>query len=286
MNTNAKILDGKALSQKIKGQLKTEAAAFEKKMGRKVGLAVVLAGDDAASAVYVNNKIVGCGEVGIRSFELKFDGSVTEKELIKAIEKLNKDSDVDGILVQLPLPNHIDANKVLGCISFKKDADGFLAENAGNLMLGNPALSACTPCGVMELIKEAGIGLSGKNAVVIGRSNIVGKPVALMLLEQNATVTICHSKTQDLAHYTKNADVIVASVGKKHLLNGDMIKDGAVVIDVGINRVDGKLYGDVDFDSCLDKAAFITPVPGGVGPMTIAMLLKNTIKAANLYALK
>ncbi|MCL2555805.1 MAG: bifunctional methylenetetrahydrofolate dehydrogenase/methenyltetrahydrofolate cyclohydrolase FolD [Firmicutes bacterium] len=282
---SAKILDGKVLSQKIKEQLKIDAAEFFRKIGRKIGLAVVLAGDDTASAVYVKNKIIGCEQVGIESFEFCFDKNVSEKELIDLVLKLNEDKKVDGILVQLPLPMHINAANVLSKISPKKDADGFLAENAGNLMLGNPTLSACTPSGVIELIKSAGIEIASKEAVIIGRSNIVGKPIALMLLEENATVIMCHSKTKDLVKYTKTADILIVAAGKKHLVTGDMIKDGSIVIDVGVNRDNGKLYGDVDFDSCLKKAKYITPVPGGVGPMTIAMLLKNVIKAAKMYSL-
>jgi len=282
---SAKILDGKALSKKIMNTLENEAAIFHRKNGRRVGLAVILAGNDAASAVYVKNKISACHEVGIESFEYYFDESVSEQELIDVIACLNNDKNVDGILVQLPLPPHIVQNNVLSKISFKKDADGFLAVNAGNLMLGNPALNACTPSGVIELIKEAGITIAGKEAVVVGRSNIVGKPVALMLLEQNATVIMCHSHTPKLSRFTKLADILVVAAGRKHLIKGDMIKEGAVVIDVGMNRENGTLYGDVEFDSCVKRAGFITPVPGGVGLMTIAMLLKNVLKAAQMYSM-
>jgi len=281
---SAKILDGKILSHKIKIEIKIEAADFEKKTGRKAGLAVILAGNDAASAVYVKNKITACAETGVQSFEIKFNENVSESALIDEIERLNNDKNVDGILVQLPLPCHINEDAVLNKISYKKDVDGFSSVNAGNLMLGNPSLRPCTPSGVMELIKDSKADIAGKVAVIVGRSNTVGKPLMMMLLEKNATVIICHSKTKDLGNFTKMADILVVAAGKKHLITGNMLKDNAIVIDVGINSVDGKLYGDVDYYSSLKSAGFITPVPGGVGPMTIAMLLKNVLKAAQKYS--
>jgi len=277
----AKIIDGKAIALKLRGEIKAQAEDFFIKNKRKPGLAVVLVGDDAASAVYVKNKISGCEECSITSFAHFLPSATTKKELTKLIVSLNNDKTVDGILVQLPLPKQLDANKMLGLIAHEKDVDGFSVHSAGNLMLGNDTLVACTPAGCIELIKSTGIEIAGKHAVVVGRSNIVGKPVAMLLLAQNATVTVCHSKTADLAYITKQADILVAAVGIKEFIKGNMIKKGAVVIDVGINRYDGKLYGDVEFDACEKAASHITPVPGGVGPMTITMLLQNTLKAAN-----
>ncbi len=281
---SAKIIDGKALSAKIRGELKTQALEFEKAHGRKVGLAVILAGDNAASQVYVRNKIIACEETGIKSFAYYLPADVTQNKLLELIDELNADKAVDGILVQLPLPKGLDENYILSKIDPKKDVDGFHAVNAGNLLLGNACLAACTPSGVIELIKSTGTDISGKHAVVIGRSNIVGKPVALLLLQNNATVTVCHSKTANLKEITKTADILVVAIGKKEFVRGDMVKDGAVVIDVGMNRFDGKLYGDANFEECAEKASYITPVPGGVGPMTITMLMNNTVKAANLNA--
>lgn len=278
---SAQIIDGKALAQKIRGDVKVEAQKFLNAKGRKIGLAVILVGDNPASAIYVRNKIKACEECDIASYPYYLDNDITEEQLTRLVIKLNNDDRVDGILIQLPLPDHIRQSNVLSYISPAKDADGFLAENAGNLMLGNPALNACTPCGIIELIESTGVEIAGKHAVVIGRSNIVGKPTALMLLEHDATVTMCHSFTGDLKEFTLDADILVVAVGKKWLITPDMVKYGAVVIDVGMNREDGKLYGDVDFDRVKDVAGFITPVPGGVGPMTIAMLLKNVVKAAN-----
>ena len=281
---NAKIIDGKALSAKIRQELKTEALKFEKEKGRKVGLAVVLAGDNAASQVYVRNKIVACEETGIKSFSYYLPSDVTQDKLIELIDELNSQKDVDGILVQLPLPDGLDENYILSKIDPNKDVDGFHAVNAGNLLLGNACLAACTPSGIIELIKCTGSEIAGKHAVVIGRSNIVGKPVALLLLQNNATVTVCHSKTANLKDITKTADILVVAIGKKEFVSGDMVKDGAVVIDVGMNRFEGKLYGDVNYNECIDRASFITPVPGGVGPMTITMLMSNTVKAAKRNA--
>lgn len=275
----AQIIDGKMIALSTREKIKQDAVAFEKQTGRQIGLAVVLVGHDEASQVYVKNKIKGCEETFIKSFAYYLPSDVAETELTELIMTLNNDKNVDGILVQLPLPKHLDENKILELVVAEKDVDGFGAVNAGNLMLGNDCLTACTPTGVIDLIKSTGIDICGKHAVVIGRSNIVGKPAGLLLLQNNATVTICHSRTKDLPSITRNADIIVAAVGIKEFVTGDMIKPGAVVIDVGMNRFEGKLYGDVNFAECSEKASFITPVPGGVGPMTITMLLSNTVKA-------
>lgn len=276
---SATLIDGKAVSAKIRGEIAADAAAFEKNNGRKIGLAVVLVGENPASKVYVRNKILACEQTGIASFEYYLPETSTTEQVLEVVRALNADDKVDGLLVQLPLPKGIDEKRVLSEVSPKKDVDGFHAVNAGNLLLGNPCLSACTPTGIMELIKSTGESVEGKHAVVIGRSNIVGKPVALMLLAANATVTVCHSKTKDLEKYTRDADILVVAIGIKEFVTGDMIKKGAIVIDVGMNRAD-KLYGDVHFESASAVAGYITPVPGGVGPMTITMLLSNTVKAA------
>lgn len=273
-------IDGKLLAAKLREEVNVDAEKFEREYGRKIGLAVILAGENPASKIYVRNKIAACEETGVKSMEYYLPDSVTTEELVELVETLNADENVDGLLVQLPLPAGVNEKAVLGAVAPGKDVDGFHAVNAGNLMLGNPCLAACTPSGVMELIKSTGTTIAGKHAVVVGRSNIVGKPVALMLLGENATVTVCHSRTQNLADYTRSADILVVAVGKKEFITGDMIKPGAVVIDVGMNREDKKLYGDVEYATAAEKAAFITPVPGGVGPMTITMLLKNTVKAA------
>lgn len=278
----AKILDGKAVSQRIKDQLKAEVENL-KKEGKTVGLAVIIVGDNPASRIYVNNKKKACEQLGIHSEEFALPTETTEEELKALVEKLNNDSNIDGILVQLPLPKHINEEAVINTISAKKDVDAFHPSNVGKIMIGNYDFLPCTPAGVMELIAESGISVEGKNCVVVGRSNIVGKPQAMLLLQKNGTVTICHSRTKDLAAVTREADILVAAVGVPELIKGDMIKEGAVVIDVGMNRLsDKKLVGDVDFAECEKKAAAITPVPGGVGPMTIAMLMKNTVKAATL----
>lgn len=277
---SATLIDGKKLSALLRGGIKADAEKFESKFGRKIGLAVILAGENPASKVYVRNKIAACEETGVRSFEYYLPETVSTEELIELAETINEDKNIDGLLVQLPLPEGVDEKAVLSRVAPEKDVDGFHAVNAGNLMLGNPCLAACTPSGIMELIKSTGVLPAGKNAVVVGRSNIVGKPIAQMLLAADATVTVCHSKTTDLAAFTRNADILVVAIGKKEFITGDMIKSGALVIDVGMNRFEGKLYGDVKFDEAAEKAAFITPVPGGVGPMTITMLLKNTVKAA------
>lgn len=273
-------IDGKLLAAKLREEVKVDAEKFEREYGRKIGLAVILAGENPASKIYVRNKIAACEETGVKSMEYYLPDSVTTEELVELVETLNADENVDGLLVQLPLPAGVNEKAVLSAVAPEKDVDGFHAVNAGNLMLGNPCLAACTPSGVMELIKSTCTTIAGKHAVVVGRSNIVGKPVALMLLSENATVTVCHSRTQNLADYTRSADILVVAVGKKEFITGDMIKPGAVVIDVGMNREDKKLYGDVEYATAAEKAAFITPVPGGVGPMTITMLLKNTVKAA------
>ncbi len=277
----AKILDGKAVSQRVKNALKDETEKFVEKYGIRPGLAVVIVGDDPASRVYVNSKKKACAEIGYYSEEHALPESTTEGELLSLVEKLNGDEKIHGILVQLPLPKHIDEEKIINAINPKKDVDAFHPVNVGKIMIGNFDFLPCTPAGVMELINEAGIDLTGKNCVVVGRSNIVGKPQAMLLLHKNATVTICHSKTKNIKEITKNADVLVAAVGRAQMFDGDYIKDGAVVIDVGMNRLENKkLVGDVDFESAAKKASYITPVPGGVGPMTIAMLMKNTLTAA------
>ena len=277
----AKILDGKAVSQRVKNALKEETEKFVEKYGIKPGLAVVIVGDDPASRVYVNSKKKACAEIGYYSEEHALPESTTEDELLSLVEKLNGDEKIHGILVQLPLPKHIDEEKIINAINPKKDVDAFHPVNVGKIMIGNFDFLPCTPAGVMELISDAGIDLTGKNCVVVGRSNIVGKPQAMLLLHKNATVTICHSKTKNIKEITKNADVLVAAVGRAQMFDGDYIKDGAVVIDVGMNRLENKkLVGDVDFESAEKKASYITPVPGGVGPMTIAMLMKNTLTAA------
>lgn len=273
-------IDGKLLAARLRGEIKIDAEKFERDYGRKIGLAVILAGENPASKVYVRNKIKACEETGIKSMEYYLPDSVSTDELVELVKTLNADESVDGLLIQLPLPVGVDEKAVLGAVTPEKDVDGFHAVNAGNLLLGNTCLAACTPSGIMELIKSTGTTISGKHAVVVGRSNIVGKPIALMLLGENATVTICHSRTQNLASYTREADILVVAIGKKEFITGDMIKQGSIVIDVGMNREDGKLYGDVEYASASEKAAYITPVPGGVGPMTITMLLKNTVKAA------
>lgn len=276
----ATIIDGKALSAKIKEDIRVRALEFESKFGRKVGLAVIKVGNNPASEVYVRNKILACEATGIKSFSYNLPESALEEDVLALVEELNNQDGVDGILVQLPLPKQIDSKKVLEAISPEKDADGFHVINAGSLMVGLPCTVACTPAGIIELIKSTGESIEGKHAVVIGRSNIVGKPVAMLLLAENATVTICHSRTKNLPEIVKQADILVAAVGIKEFVRGSWVKEGAIVIDVGMNRSEGKLYGDVAFDEVEKVASFITPVPGGVGPMTVTMLLDNTVKAA------
>jgi methylenetetrahydrofolate dehydrogenase (NADP+)/methenyltetrahydrofolate cyclohydrolase len=280
MTTTAQLIDGTALSKKIRADVAQRAAALAAR-GMKPGLAVVLVGDDPASQVYVRNKIKACEEAGLHSVFEKYDASLPEADLLARIAALNADPAVHGILVQMPLPRHIDPHKVIQAIATTKDVDGFSVLSAGELVSGLPGFRACTPYGCMKLIESTGTEIRGKHAVVIGRSNTVGKPMALLLLQANATVTICHSGTKDLADHTRSADIVVAAVGKRDTLTADMVKPGAIVIDVGMNRNDaGKLCGDVDFAGVSRVAGWITPVPGGVGPMTITMLLVNTIEAA------
>ena len=278
----AKLLMGKEVSARIKAELKTEVENL-KKEGINPGLAVIIVGEDPASQVYVRNKERACEECGIYSEKYALTAETTQEELLKLIDELNNKSSISGILVQLPVPKHIDEKTIINAIAPNKDVDAFHPVNVGKIMVGNYDFVPCTPAGVMELIKESGIDVSGKECDIVGRSNIVGKPQAMLLLHQNGTVTICHSKTKNLAEKTKNADILVAAVGIPNFIKGDMIKEGAVVIDVGINRLENKkLCGDVEFESAEKVAGAITPVPGGVGPMTIAMLMKNTVKAAIL----
>ncbi len=278
--TSAHLIDGNALSKQLRIQVAERAAAL-KARGIIPGLAVILVGDNAASQVYVRNKVKACEDNGLYSLLEKHDATLTEAALLARVEALNNDPSIHGILVQLPLPAHIDAQKVIEAISPLKDVDGFHIASAGALMTGMPGFWPCTPYGCIKMLESIGYDLKGKHAVVIGRSNIVGKPMALMLLQKNATVTICHSGTQDLKVITRQADVVVAAVGKRNVLTADMVKPGAVVLDVGMNRnEEGKLCGDVDFAGVKEVAGYITPVPGGVGPMTITMLLVNTLEAA------
>ena len=275
------IIDGKATARAVRENIKKDVEAFVKETGKTPGLAVVIVGENPASQVYVRNKHKACGDAGIYSAVYELAESTTQEELLSLVDELNADEKINGILVQLPLPKHLDEEEVLLRISPSKDVDAFRPENVGKIMIGNFSFLPCTPAGVMELLKHYGISPAGKHCVIIGRSNIVGKPQAMLMLKENATVTICHSRTQNLAEITKQADIIVAAVGKPNFVTADMVKDGAVVIDVGINRLeDGKLCGDVDFASVEPKVSYITPVPGGVGPMTITMLLKNTLTAA------
>ena len=277
-----KIIDGKEVSSYVKQQVKLQTDIL-KQQGITPCLAVIIVEGDPASRVYVNNKKRACEVCGIKSLEYALASDVSEEELLALIDKLNNDSSVNGILCQLPVPKHIDEKKVIDAIPPAKDVDGFSAENVGKIWLGDYSISPCTPMGVIELLDYYKIDVQGKNCVVVGRSNIVGKPMAALLLERNATVTVCHSKTKDLASFTKNADIIVAAVGRAGFITADMVSEGAVVIDVGINRLsDGKLAGDVDFEAVKEKASYITPVPGGCGPMTIAVLMKNTIEATKM----
>lgn len=273
------ILDGKAAAARIRAELKPRAAAFEARTGRKIGLAVVVVGEDSASAVYVRNKLRACEEVGIAATAAHLPETVSQEEVEQAVKAFAEDGSIDGILVQLPLPARLDAARILACIPTEKDVDGFSAENLGLLAQGEPCMAPCTPRGVMELLAQNGVEICGKRAVVVGRSRIVGKPMAMLLLNADATVTVCHSRSADLAEECRRADILVVAVGKPAFITDDMVKEGAVVVDVGINRVDGKLVGDVA-ESVSKKASFMTPVPGGVGPMTVAMLLCNTAEAA------
>lgn len=278
----AEIISGKVVSEQVKNRVKAEAEKL-KEQGVNIGLAVVIVGNDPASRVYVNSKKKACEYVGFNSYEYALDENITQQELLDLVEVLNNDKKVNGILVQLPLPKHIDENAIINAISPEKDVDAFHPFNVGKIMIGDFAFLPCTPAGVMELIDSTGVEIAGKSCVVIGRSNIVGKPMAMLLLHRSGTVTICHSKTQNLKEICKNADILVASVGKPNFVTADMVKEGAVVIDVGINRLEnGKLCGDVKFDEVSEKAGWITPVPGGVGPMTIAMLMQNTLTAGKL----
>ena len=279
----ATIMDGKALSLKLKEQMKQRIAQL-KQQGINPKLVVVLAGDNSASQVYVRNKHKSCGEVGIESEVITMPEQTTQQELLEVVERLNQDETVDGILVQLPLPKQIDEKTVLRSILPEKDVDGFHPVNVGLLSIGDECFAPATPSGIIAMFQEYGIDIAGKNCVVIGRSNIVGKPMAALLLKNNATVTICHSKTEDLASYTCRADVVIVATGRRHTLTAEMVKEGAVVVDVGMNRNEqGKLCGDVDYEEVKEKASFITPVPGGVGPMTITELLENTIQAAQRH---
>jgi methylenetetrahydrofolate dehydrogenase (NADP+) / methenyltetrahydrofolate cyclohydrolase len=277
----ATILDGKSLAAAVRANVKQSVAALAAR-GLRPGLAVIVAGDDPASRVYVRNKTRACEETGVRSTQFEYASSVSEKELLERVAALNADPAVHGILIQLPLPRQVDTDRVLEAVSPRKDVDGFHPSNLGALLAGRPKVVPCTPAGVMRLIEHAGVPLAGRSAVVIGRSSIVGKPLALLLLQKDATVTICHSRSKNIEMETKQADILIAAVGHAKLVGAAMVKSGACVIDVGVNRLaDGSLAGDVDFAAVKDVAGWITPVPGGVGPMTIAMLLENCLKAAS-----
>ena len=277
----AQIIDGKVISKLVREEIAAEVVEFKKKYDSAPGLAVIIVGNDPASQVYVRNKKRGCEEVGFYSESYELPAETTQEELIALVERLNNDDKIHGILVQLPLPKHLNETEVLLKIKPEKDVDAFHPYNVGKIMIGNHDLLPCTPAGVMVLLEKSGIEVSGKKCVVIGRSNIVGKPMAMLLLHANGTVTICHSRTQNLKEVCREADILVASIGKPEFVKGDMVKEGAVVVDVGINRLEsGKLVGDVDFAEVEPKASYITPVPGGVGPMTITMLLQNTLVSA------
>ena len=273
-----KIIDGKAIAQELRAELKEKITQQE----RKPGLAVVIVGEDPASRIYVRNKIKACGEIGIRSYAFELPENSTQNDVEELLDKLANDKEIDGILLQLPLPKHLDSESAIAHIPVSKDVDGFSAEHLGLLLQHKEEIVACTPLGIMKMLEKEGIDIKGKNAVVLGRSETVGKPMAMLLLNADATVTICHSKTKDIQSICKNADILVAAVGRAKFVTADMVKDGAVVIDVGMNRDEnGKLCGDVDFENDKDKTSYITPVPGGVGPMTITMLMYNTYIAAN-----
>ena len=274
------IIDGKALSEKVLKEIEKEHSELEKKVGRKAGLAVIIVGENPASQIYVRNKIRACERVGFHSETIRLDENITEENLLLEIEKLNNNSNIDGILVQLPIPKHIDGLKIINAISAEKDVDGFHTTNIGKMMIGDETgFLPCTPAGVVHMFEEYNINLEGKDVLVIGQSNIVGKPMTLLLIKKRATVQVCNSKTKNLSEKLQKADVVVAAAGSPKLIKAIDVKEDVVVIDVGINRVDGKLCGDVDFEEVSKKASFITPVPGGVGPMTIAMLIKNTFKS-------
>jgi methylenetetrahydrofolate dehydrogenase (NADP+)/methenyltetrahydrofolate cyclohydrolase len=273
------IIDGKKVSSQIIEHIASEVKSLKLKTEKSPGLAVILVGDDPASAVYVRNKNKTCTNIGFQSFENILPSDTSELKLLNLIDELNNNDHINGILVQLPLPKHISSHKILEAIKPEKDVDGFHLQNVGRLVTGNPSFIPCTPAGIIQLLDYYSVDLEGKNAVVLGRSNIVGKPVAFLLLEKNATVTICHSRTKDLSKITRQADVLIAAIGKPNFVTADMVKDGSVIIDVGINRVEGKLVGDVDYQVVSQKVSLITPVPGGVGPMTIAMLMANTLQS-------
>ena len=273
------LIDGKKVSAEVRVCLAKEVKELKEKTGKVPGLATVLVGDDPASAVYVRNKNKICRELGFKSYEQKLSLDTSEAKLLKLIKELNSNNDIHGILVQLPLPNQIDSEKILQAIDPNKDVDGFHPINVGKLVVGNALLTPCTPSGIIKLLDHYEIDISGKHAVVLGRSNIVGKPVSMLLLQRNATITICHSRTKNLEEITRSADILVAAIGRANFVTENMVSKGAIVIDVGINRVDGKLTGDINFETVSKKASYITPVPGGVGPMTIALLMENTLKA-------
>jgi methylenetetrahydrofolate dehydrogenase (NADP+)/methenyltetrahydrofolate cyclohydrolase len=279
----AQIIDGKQISRDIKDELKDEVAALTAQ-GRQCCLAVIQVGNDPASSVYVGNKKKACAYIGIKSLSYELPEETTQEELLALVDKLNRDDSVHGILCQLPLPSHIDEDSVIRAISPKKDVDGFHPQNVGALVIGQQGFVSCTPAGIIQLLKRSGIEMAGKHCVVIGRSNIVGKPMALLMLRENATVTVCHSRTQELPEICRQADILIVAIGKPQFIGEEYVKDGAVVIDVGIHRnADNKLCGDVKYDEVAGKASFITPVPGGVGPMTIAMLMHNCVEAMKLY---
>jgi len=276
----ATIIDGNALSKKKRHETALKATIFTEKYGRPPGLAVVLVGKDPASAIYVRNKKTACETAGLRSFDFHLDAATSRDELLALVKNLNADPDVDGILVQFPVPPHLDSQEIQLAIDPKKDVDGLHPYNLGRLLSGTPTLVPCTPSGIMCMLREYGVSLKGKDAVVIGRSNLVGKPIAVLLMMEHATITICHSRTLDLDKKVKAADIVVAAIGKAEMIRGEWIKQGAVVIDVGMNRTEAGLKGDVQFEGASGRASLITPVPGGVGPMTITMLLDNTLRAA------
>lgn len=273
------ILDGKAFAADYRLKIAEKVKNLKETDNIVPGLAVVIIGEDPASQIYVRNKMKACEAAGIKSFNVVLPETITQSEAEEEVKKLAENSEVDGIIVQLPLPKKFDEKRILSLIPVEKDVDGLSSENLGKLLKGEDSLISCTPYGIIELLKGYGVKFAGKTAVVLGRSNMVGKPVAALLLRENATVTVCHSKTENIASYTKNADILVAAIGKAKFVTADMVKDGAVVVDVGINRIDGKIYGDVDYESVKDKCSLITPVPGGVGPMTVTMLLQNTFNA-------
>lgn len=273
------ILDGKAFAADYRLKLAEKVKNLKETDNIVPGLAVVIIGEDPASQIYVRNKMKACEAAGIKSFNVVLPETITQSEAEEEVKKLAENSEVDGIIVQLPLPKKFDEKRILSLIPVEKDVDGLSSENLGKLLKGEDSLISCTPYGIIELLKGYGVKFAGKSAVVLGRSNMVGKPVAALLLRENATVTVCHSKTENIASYTKNADVLVAAIGKAKFVTADMVKDGAIVVDVGINRIDGKIFGDVDYESVKDKCSLITPVPGGVGPMTVTMLLQNTFNA-------